>query len=34
MTTIRLGPLQRRISRAWIVRPDALLTTTELVRLA
>jgi hypothetical protein len=34
MTTIRLGPVQRRISRAFIVDPDAELSTTELVRLA
>jgi hypothetical protein len=33
MTMIRYGPIQRRISRAFIARPDALLSTTELVRL-
>ncbi len=34
MTTIGYGPVQRRIWRAFIVRPDARFTTTELVRLA
>ena len=29
-----LGKIQRRLSRIWIVRPEAVVTTTELVRAA
>ena len=29
-----LGKLQRRLSRIWIVRPDAVLTTGDLARAA
>ena len=34
MTTIGYGPVQRRIWRAFVARPDARLSTTELVALA
>jgi hypothetical protein len=29
-----LGKIQRQLSRVWIVRPDAVVTTTDLARAA
>ena len=29
-----LGKLQRRLSRIWLIRPDAVVSTTELARAA
>src|SRR5258707_14938822 len=34
MTTIRYGPLQRLIWRQFVARPDAQLSTTEMVAIA
>jgi hypothetical protein len=34
MTTIRYGPIQRRIWRQFVARPNARFTTTDLVAIA
>jgi hypothetical protein len=31
---VTLGKLQRRLSRIWLIRPDAVVSTTELARAA
>ena len=31
---VTLGKVQRRLSRIWLIRPEAMVTTTELARAA